>query len=203
MRHPLAAGLLLLGLTGAGCAAKAAPPVPVSTTSTAASDAGRIARIVRLMELNRQRVALEIDRVGLSQRYGENHPDMRRLQRQIDAVDAELKREFLPEEQAAVARYDDRAMELKLQLAAHASQGRGEMHPAVVTTKMQIAALEEMAREHRKPETAEALLIGRIQDTPGSAEPHIELAMFYLRAERPAEAGKALERALAVLRKQR
>src|SRR5688572_25416210 len=107
MRYTLAAGLLLV-FVGAGCASKAAPPAPI-----APADAGRIARIVRLMELNRQRVSFEIDRVGLSQRYGENHPEMRRIARQIAAVDAELKREFLPEEQAAVARYDDRAMELK------------------------------------------------------------------------------------------
>src|SRR5688500_17411686 len=112
MRYTLAAGLLLV-LAGAGCASKAAPPAPVSPATTAASEAGRIARIARLMELTRQRVALEVERVGLSQRYGDNHPDMRKLQRQVEAVDAELKREYLPEEQAAVARYDDRAMELK------------------------------------------------------------------------------------------
>ena len=199
MRYTLAAGLLLV-LAGAGCASKAAPPAPVST---AASEAGRIARIARLMELTRQRVALEVDRVGLSQRYGDNHPDMRKLQRQVEAVDAELKREYLPEEQAAVARYDDRAMELKLQLAEHASQGRGENHPAVVTTKMQIAALENMARAHRRPEAAEAALLGRIQSEPGSAEPHIELALFYARAGRPADAARALERAINLLRKQR
>ena len=176
------------------------PPAPAATPAT---DAARIARIVRLMELNRHHVALEVERVGLSQRYGENHPDMLRLSRQIGVLDAELKREFLPEEQAAVARYDDRAMELKLQLAEHVSQGRGENHPAVITAKMQLAALEEMAREHRKPEATEAALIRGIEDAPMSAEPHIELALFYLRVGRAADAGKALERALALLRKQR
>lgn len=202
MRYTLAAGLVLV-LAGAGCASKAAPPVPVSPATAAAGEAGRIARIVRLMELNRHRVALEIDRVGMSQRYGENHPDMRRVMMQIAAVDAELKREFLPEEQAAVARYDDRAIELKLQLAEHQSQGRGENHPAVITTKMQLAALENMARAHRRPEAAEAVLLRQVQDAPGSAEPHIELALFYLREGRQADAGRELERALTLLRKQR
>lgn len=203
MRHTLAAGLILLGLAGAGCAAKAAPPAPVSAAAASALEAGRIARIVRLMELNRQRVGLEIERVGMAQRYGDRHPEMRRLQQQIEAVDAELKREFLPEEQAAVARYDERAMELRLKLVELAGQGRGENHPSVVTAKMQLAAVEEMARQHRRPEAAEAALLGRIQDAPASPEPHIELALYYIREGRPAEAGRSLERALSLLRKRR
>jgi TolA-binding protein len=199
MRAALASGLLMLALT-AGCAAKAAPPAPVSSP---ASDALRIARIVRLMELNRQLVSLQVEQIGLSQRYGQNHPEMQRLRLQIETLDEELKRGFLPEEQAAVAGYDDRATALRLQLAEYRGKGRGENHPDVVTARAQLAALEEMTRERRTPEVEEAALRARVSEQPDSAGPQIELALFYLRGGRAADAATALERALALLQRRR
>jgi hypothetical protein len=190
-------GLLTLALA-AGCAAKAAPPPP----PTPASDAVRIARIVRLMELNRNRVALELERVSMAQRYGERHPEMLRVTSQLQAVDAAIKREFLPDEQAAIAAYDDKATALRLQLQEELLKGRGENHPAVMSIRHQIATLEQMASEARGPQT-EAALLARIQQDPQAPAPQIELALHYLRQGRNADAERALERAMKLLRRSR
>ncbi|MDQ3069111.1 MAG: hypothetical protein M3R55_05210, partial [Acidobacteriota bacterium] len=169
---------------------------------SAAADAMRVARIARLMELNRQRVGLEVDRVGLSQRYGENHPDMVRMRNQIAVVDAAIQREFVPEEQAAVARYADRAMELQLRMKELQGKGLGENHPQVVAVRMQLGLIKEMASDLPLPAT-EASLAAKTRADTGAPEPHIELAMFYLREGRRTEAERALRRALDLLRKQR
>lgn len=190
----IALGAVMLG---AGCAARSAPPPPAPTP---ASDAVRVARIVRLMELHRNRVALEVERAGLSQRYGENHPQMRSIASQLTAIDAAIAREFLPEEQAAVAAYEDKAVALRLQLQAELAKGRGENHPDVVAVRRQLATIEQMAAERRETQT-EASLLARIQQEPAEAAPQIELALLYVRAGRQAEAMRALERALWLLRR--
>lgn len=196
MKARLSAGFLTIAIA-AGCAARSTPPPPPPTP---ASDAVRIARIVRLMELNRNRVALELERVSMSQRYGERHPEMIRIASQLATIDAAIKREFLPDEQAAVAAYDDRAAELRLRLQQEFAKGRGENHPDVRSIRSQIATVQQMASEARAPQ-AEALLLDRIQADPAAPAPHIELALHYLRAGRQAEAEKALDRALRLLRR--
>lgn len=199
MRTRLLCGLLAVGLTGAGCAAKAAPPAPAPTY---ASDAVRVARIVRLMELTRHRVSLELERTALAQRYGDNHPDMRSIVSQLGTLDAAIAREFLPEEEAAVAAYEDRAIGLRLRLQEETAKGHGENHPDVVAVRRQIATLEQMAGARRAPRT-EAVLLATIQEDPQAPAPQVELALFYLRAGRAADASRALERALSLLRNQR
>jgi len=194
------AGVLMAAVTaGAGCAARSAPPPPAPTP---ASDAVRVARIVRLMELNRHRVGLEVERAGLAERLGPNHPQMRTIAGQLAAIDAAIAREFLPEEQAAVAAFEDRAMELRLQLEQEMALGRGENHPAVVSVRRKLAAVEQMAGETREVHS-EAVLLARVQQEPAAAAPQIELALHYLRAGRHAEATEALERALKLLRRTR
>lgn len=192
--------LVLVGsIAGAGCAARSLPPPP---PPTAATDAVRVARIVRLMELNRNRVALEVERAGLSQRYGERHPQMVTIASQLAAIDAAIAREFLPEELAAIAVYEDRAIALRLQLEQERAKGRGENHPEVQSIRHQLATLQEMAEAQRGPQ-AEANLIARVQRDPSAVAPQIELALHYLRAGRQAEAERALDRALKLLRKSR
>ena len=194
--------LVLIGsLAGAGCAARTAP-LPPPPAPTPASDAVRVARIVRLMELNRNRVALEVERAGLSQRYGERHPQMMSIAGQLAAIDAAIAREFLPEEQAAVAVYEDHAIALRLQLQQELAKGRGENHPDVVTIRHQLSTLQQMADSQRVPQ-AEAVLLARVQQDPNAAAPHIELALHYLRAGRQADAERALDRALRLLRQPR
>jgi len=194
------AGVLIATLAaGAGCAARSVPPPPAPTP---ASDAVRVARIVRLMELNRNRVSVEVERAGLAERLGPNHPQMRAMAGQLAAIDAAIAREFLPEEQAAVAAFEDRAMELRLQLEQELAMGRGEKHPAVVAVRRQLEAVEHMAGEKREAQS-EAVLLARAQQEPAGAAPQIELALHYLRAGRQAEAAQALERALELLRRAR
>jgi len=197
MRTRLPAIAFLAVMLGAGCAARSAPPPPPPTP---ASDAVRVARIVRLMELHRNRVALEVERAGLSQRYGENHPQMRSIASRLASIDAAIAREFLPEEQAAVAAYEDTAVALRLQLQAELAKGRGENHPDVVAVRRQLATIEQMAAERRDTQT-EASLLARIQQEPAEPGPQIELALHYVRAGRQAEAMRALERALKLLRR--
>ena len=194
MRARLGACVIALALAG-GCAAKTAPP-------SAADDAMRIARIVRLMELNRRLIALEVERAGLSQRYGVNHPRMVSLSSQIDVIEAALGREFAPEEQAVVAQYGDRAAELRLRIQELFARGKGENHPDVVSAQRQLAAVEEMAEKHRAGED-EASLVARLRREPDAVEPRLELALLYLRDGRRADAERALDRALKALRKQR
>jgi hypothetical protein len=198
MKSRLLTLVFVTALAG-GCAAKAVPPPPPPTP---ASEAVRIARIVRLMELNRNRVALELERVSMSQRYGERHPEMVRVTTQLASIDAALKREFLPDEQAAISAYDDKATALKLQLQEEILKGRGENHPEVRAIRQQIAAVEEMANEARGPQT-EAILLARIQQDPAAPAPHVELALHYLRLGRHADAERALDRAMRLLRRQR
>lgn len=200
MKHALRilAALVVMASAGA-CASRATPPPPAPTP---ASDAVRVARIVRLMELNRNRVALEIEQAGLSQRLGANHPQMQAIANQLAAIDAAIKREFLPEEQAAVAAYEDRAVELRLRLEQELAKGRGESHPEVTSLKRQIATLEEMATAGRAAQE-EATLLARVQQTPDDAAAQIELALHYVRAGRAAEAERALDRALKLLRRRR
>lgn len=186
-------------LAAAGCASRTAPPPPAPTP---ASDAVRVARIVRLMELSRNRVTLEVERAGLAQRYGERHPQMLTLASQLAAVDAAIAREFLPEEQAAVAVYEDHAIALRLQLQQEIAKGRGANHPDVVTIQQQLATLQQMADSQRTPQ-AEATLLARVQQEPNAAAPQIELALHYLRAGRQADAERALDRALKLLRQTR
>ncbi|HEX6324867.1 MAG TPA: hypothetical protein VFZ36_14155 [Vicinamibacterales bacterium] len=197
MRIIPAAVLIAALAAGAGCAARTVPPPPAPTP---ASDAVRVARIVRLMELNRNRVSLEVERAGLAERLGPNHPQMRAIAGQLAAIDAAIAREFLPEEQAAVAAFEDRAMELRLQLEQEVAMGRGENHPAVVAVKRKLATVEQMALETREAQS-EAVLIARVRQEPSAAEPQIELALHYLRAGRHAEAAQALDRALRLLRR--
>ena len=185
--------------SASACASRTAPPPPAPTP---ASDAVRVARIVRLMELNRNRVALEVEHAGLSQRLGPNHPQMLAITSQLAAIDAAIKREFLPEELAAVAAYEDRAVELRLRLQQQLAMGRGEAHPEVTSLKRQIATLEQLATESR-PAQDEATLIARVQQAPDDAAPQIELALHYLRSGRTAEAERALDRALKLLRRKR
>lgn len=199
MRLAWTACLLTALAAGTSCASRSAPPPPAPT---AASDAVRVARIVRLMELNRNRVALEVERAGLSERYGERHPEMLRIASQLAVVDAAIAREFLPEEQAAVSAYEDRAVALRLQLQAEMARGRGENHPEVVSVKRQLAAIERMAGETRAPRN-EAMLLARIQQDPLDPAPQIELGLLYLRAGRNADATRALERGLRLLRHKR
>ena len=199
MRMILAALLAAAVVSGAGCVARSAPPPPAPT---AASDAVRVARIVRLMELNRNRVAMELERVALSQRYGENHPQMKTVTSQLAAIDSAIAREFLPEEQAAIAAYDQRALELRLQLQEQLALGRGESHPEVKRVRSQLAAVERMAGEGRETQD-EATLLARIQQEPDSPAPQIELALLYMRANRAAEAERALDRAIKLLRQKR
>lgn len=199
MRFAITTCLLAALAAGTGCASRSAPPPPAPT---AASDAVRVARIVRLMELNRNRVALEVERAGLSERYGERHPEMLRIASQLAVVDAAIAREFLPEEQAAVSAYEDRAIALRLQLQAEMAKGRGENHPEVVSVRRQIAAIERMAGETRAPRD-EAVLLARIQQDPLDPAPQIELGLLYLRAGRNADATRALERGLRLLRNKR
>lgn len=194
------AGVLMAALSaGAGCAGRSVPPPPALTP---ASDAVRIARIVRLMELNRSRVGLEVERAGLAERLGPNHPQMRTIVSQLAAIDAAIAREFLPEEQASVAEFEDRAMELRLQLEREMAMGRGDNHPAVIAVRRQLEAVEQMAGEKRETQT-EAVLLARVQQEPAAAAPQIELALLYLRAGRRTEATEALERALKLLRRKR
>lgn len=194
------AGVLIVAVTaGAGCTARSVPPPPAPTP---ASDAVRVARIVRLMELNRNRVGLEVERAGLAERLGPNHPQMRAIAGQLAAIDAAIAREFLPEEQAAVAEFEDRAMELRLQLQREMALGRGENHPEVVAVRRQLETVEQMAGEKRQAQS-EAVLLARVQQEPAAAAPQIELALHYLRTGRHAEATQALERALKLLRRTR
>lgn len=200
MTRGLRALIALMVVSSAGaCASRATPPPPAPTP---ASDAVRVARIVRLMELNRNRVALEIEQAGLSQRFGANHPQMQAIANQLATIDAAIKREFLPEEQAAVAAYEDRAVELRLRLEQELAKGRGESHPEVTSLKRQIATLEEMATAGRAAQE-EATLLARVQQTPDDAAAQIELALHYVRAGRAAEAERALDRALKLLRRRR
>jgi len=200
MKHALRILAVIVVMASAGaCASRATPPPPAPTP---ASDAVRVARIVRLMELNRNRVALEIEQAGLSQRFGANHPQMQAIANQLATIDAAIKREFLPEEQAAVAAYEDRAVELRLRLEQELAKGRGESHPEVTSLKRQIATLEEMATAGRAAQE-EATLLARVQQTPDDAAAQIELALHYVRAGRAAEAERALDRALKLLRRKR
>jgi hypothetical protein len=194
-----ARSFLILALLTGGCAAKSIPPPPAPTP---ASDAVRIARIVRLMELNRNRVTLELEKVSLAQRYGERHPEMVRLSSQLAAIDAAIKREFLPDEQAAVAAYEDKAVALRLQLEQELVKGRGENHPDVRAIRNQIATLEQMASQSREPQ-AEAVLLARVQQEPSAPAAHIELALHYIRSGRTADAEASLDRALRLLRRRR
>lgn len=195
MHARLSIAALVIVLAG-GCAAKTAPP------PSAADDAMRIARIVRLMELNRRRIALEVERAGLSQRYGVNHPRMVSLSSQIEVIDAALGREFHPDEQAALAQYGDRAMELRLRIQELFARGRGENHPDVVSAQRQLAAVEAMAEQHRSGQD-EAALTAHLTRDPAAVEPRLELALLYLRSGRRADAERALDLALQALRKQR
>ena len=197
LRHTAAGCVLALTLAG-GCAARATPPPPPS----AAEDAQRIARIVRLMELNRRVIALEVERAGLSQRYGVNHPQMVSLTKQIEVIDAALEREFHPEERTALAQYGDRAMELRLRIQELFARGRGENHPDVISAQRQLAAVEAMAAEYQKG-ADEKSLTDRIARDPGAVEPRLELALLYLRDGRAADAERALDAALKTLRKRR
>ena len=184
---------LALAIAG-GCAARTAPPPPSS-----ADEAMRIARIVRLMELNRRLVALEVERAGLSQRYGVNHPQMVSMASQIEVIDAALEREFLPEEQSAVAQYGDRVMEMRLRIQELFARGKGENHPDVVSARLQLATLEKMERDGGD----EASLNERLRREPGAVEPRLELALLYLRDGRRADAARALDLAIRALRRQR
>lgn len=195
-RVVLVSAVLALTLVGA-CATRTAPPPP-----TAAEEAQRIARIVRLMELNRRLIEFEVERAGLSQRYGVNHPRMVSLASQIEVIDAALTREFAPEEQAALAQYGDRAMELRLRIQELFARGRGENHPDIVSARKQLAAVEAMAEEHERGEDEKALL-ARVAADPAAVEPRIELALLYLSSDRHGEAERALEAALKALRKRR
>ncbi len=177
----------------AGCAAKTAP-VP-----SAVDEAMRIARIVRLMELNRRLIALEVERAGLTQRYGVNHPQMVSLASQIEVIDAALEREFFPEEQSAVAQYGDRVMEMRLRIQELYARGRGENHPDIVSARLQLAALETMESAGGD----EASLTERLRRDPNAIEPQLELALLYLRAGRRADAERALDLAIRALRRQR
>ncbi len=197
LRPAVAGCALALSLAG-GCAARTAPPPPPS----AVEDAQRIARIVRLMELNRRLIALEVERAGLSQRYGVNHPQMVSLANQIAVIDTALGRDFHPEEQAALAQYGDRVMELRLRIQELFARGRGENHPDVVSAQRQLAAVEAMAVEHQKGED-EKTLLERIAREPAAVEPRIELALLYLHSGRRDAAERALELALKTLRKRR
>lgn len=200
MSRTLAGTLALAVVMGAGgCASRSAPPPPAPTP---ASEAVRIARIVRLMELNRHRVAFELERAAMAQRYGERHPEMVRVRSQLAEVEAAIQREFLPDEQAAVAAYEDRATALRLQLQEELTKGRGENHPEVRAIRSQLATLEEMAERTRQPQ-AEATLIARVQQDPAAPVPLVELALHYLRAGRHADAERALDRAAKLLRKQK
>lgn len=198
MRRALIASVVLLTTLGAagGCAARTAPP------PSAVDDAQRIARIVRLMELNRRLIALEVERAGLSQRYGVNHPQMVSLANQIAVIDAALEREFHPEERTALAQYGDRAMELRLRIQELFARGRGENHPDVISAQRQLAAVEAMAGEHQKGADEKAL-IERIALEPGAVEPRIQLALLYLGDSRLEDAERALDAALKALRKRR
>ena len=184
---------LALAIAG-GCAARVAPPPP-----SPADEAMRIARIVRLMELNRRLIALEVERAGLSQRYGVNHPQMVSLTSQIEVIDAALEREFFPEEQSAVAQYGDRVMEMRLRIQELFARGKGENHPDVVSARLQLAALEKMERSGGD----EASLKERLRREPGAVEARLELALIYLREGRRAEAERALDLAMRTLRRQR
>lgn len=197
MRRVLLASVFALG-AAAGCAARTPPPPPPS----AAEDAQRIARIVRLMELNRRLIALEVERAGLSQRYGVNHPRMVSLTNQIEVIDGALEREFHPEERTALAEYGDRAMELRLRIQELFARGRGENHPDVVSARRQLEAVEAMAAEHQKGADEKALL-DRIAREPAAVEPRLELALLYLGDGRRDEAERALDAALKTLRKRR
>ena len=153
------------------------------------------------MELNRRLIALEVERAGLSQRYGENHPRMVSLTSQIDVIDTALSREFHPDEQTALAQYGDRAMELRLRIQELFARGRGENHPDVVSARRQLAAVEQMAEAHAKG-AGEAALLERVSKEPDAVEPRLELALQYLRDGRRADAERALEQALRTLRRQ-
>lgn len=107
-----------------------------------------------------------------------------------------------PEEQAALAQYGDRAMELRLRIQELFARGKGENPPDIVSAKRQLAAVEEMAEKHRSGEE-EAALVARLTREPDAVEPRLELALLYLRDGRRAEAERALDRALKALRKQR
>ncbi|HUF24038.1 MAG TPA: hypothetical protein VMN81_07930, partial [Vicinamibacterales bacterium] len=82
------------------------------------------------------------------------------------------------------------------------AMGRGENHPAVVSVRRQLEAVQQMAGEQRETHS-EAVLLARVQQEPAAAAPQIELALHYLRAGRQAEATQALERALKLLRRKR
>ncbi len=191
--HPLAIACALALAIAGGCAARTATPAPPS----AADEAMRIARIVRLMELNRRLIALEVERAGLTQRYGVNHPQMVSLASQIEVIDAALEREFFPEEQSAVAQYGDRVMEMRLRIQELFARGKGENHPDVVSARLQLAAVEKMERSGGD----EASLNERLRREPGAVEARLELALLYLRDGRRAEAERALELAIRALRK--
>ena len=190
---PLAIACALAVALAGGCAARTAPPPPVS----AADEAMRIARIVRLMELNRRLISLEVERAGLTQRYGVNHPQMVSLASQIDVIDKALQREFFPEEQSAVAQYGDRVMEMRLRIQELFARGRGENHPDVVSARLQLAALEKMADSGGD----EASLVERLRRDPNAVDARIELALLYLRDGRRAQAERALELAIKALRR--
>ena len=163
MRFRLLAVACALALAAAtGCAAKTAPP-PVPS---AVDEAMRIARIVRLMELNRRLIALEVERAGLTQRYGVNHPQMVSLASQIEVIDAALEREFFPEEQSAVAQYGDRVMEMRLRIQELFARGKGENHPDIVSARLQLAALEKMESAGGD----EASLTDRLRREPNAVE---------------------------------
>ncbi len=190
--HPLAIACALALAIAGGCAARTAPPAPPS----AADEAMRIARIVRLMELNRRLISLEVERAGLTQRYGVNHPQMVSLASQIEVIDAALEREFFPEEQSAVAQYGDRVMEMRLRIQELFARGKGENHPDVVSARLQLAAVEKMERAGDD----EASLNERLRREPGAVEARIELALLYLRNGRRADAERALDLAIKALR---
>lgn len=192
--------VLLSAATLTGCVRRTDPPPAPAPAALAASDAVRIARIVRLMELNRRRVELEVERAGLSQRLGVNHPQMVALTKQMDVIDQALTAEFLPEERAAVSEYEDRAMELRMRLQELFARGRGENHPEVIAVRRQLAAVETMASASKGPEAEDALR-ARVMAEPDAPAPLIELALLYLQEGRTDEARRALARAQRLLRR--
>lgn len=117
--------------------------------------------------------ALQNQSVSLAARYGETHPDVKEIKRQITAFENKLNNDNAssdPEDELAVT---------KEKLTA-ALQKWSELHPDVVALKKRIAALELEAKNSDKDSTSKS---SKDQPLPDLVEPVDDTQLIQIDAE--------------------